>query len=169
MCDPRVKLEFMQYIGIESGAFVQSDIDQYKETFQEIFEQYHAKHFAAKQESDTSSSSEEKTEEEELRNLMRVKRPKVASNHLAEMHTYFKEDICDMEVDPLVWWAANAARFPVVALIARDYLAVPLSSASAERIFSSSADLLNHDRNRMRPELATRCMCLRSWNRLGIF
>lgn len=39
--------------------------------------------------------------------------------------------------DPLVWWKQNEASFPRVASMAREYLAVPASSASVERVFSS--------------------------------
>ena len=38
--------------------------------------------------------------------------------------------------DPLEFWRLNAGRFPVLAVLARRYLAIPASSASSERLFS---------------------------------
>ena len=40
-------------------------------------------------------------------------------------------------VGALSWWKANEHRFPRLALMARQYLAVPASSAACERLFSS--------------------------------
>ena len=42
----------------------------------------------------------------------------------------------DMSVDPLQWWKLNQASFPILARVARKYLAIPASSAAAERMFS---------------------------------
>jgi len=39
--------------------------------------------------------------------------------------------------DPLKWWKEHEQFFPRIASMAREYLAVPASSASVERFFSS--------------------------------
>jgi hypothetical protein len=41
-----------------------------------------------------------------------------------------------MNTDPLEWWAANKINFPVLSVMARQYLGVPAASASIERLFS---------------------------------
>ena len=41
------------------------------------------------------------------------------------------------KVDPLVWWKDMAPQFPNLAIMARQYLGCPASSASVERLFSS--------------------------------
>lgn len=40
--------------------------------------------------------------------------------------------------DPLVWWPKHAKQLPDLALMAQQYLAVPASSASVERLFSAA-------------------------------
>jgi hypothetical protein len=41
-----------------------------------------------------------------------------------------------MNTDPLEWWTANEINFPVLMVMARQYLGVPATSASVERLFS---------------------------------
>ena len=41
------------------------------------------------------------------------------------------------DVDVLVWWRdVGRARFPHIAVMARQFLAIPAASATAERVFS---------------------------------
>ena len=46
-------------------------------------------------------------------------------------------------LDPLEWWATNAANFPSVARMARNYLGCPASTGGLERMFSALGR--NHD------------------------
>jgi hAT family C-terminal dimerisation region len=52
--------------------------------------------------------------------------------------------------------------------MARDYLAIPATSAPAERIFSSAADLITPDRASMTSETINAVMCLKHWYRSNI-
>ena len=53
--------------------------------------------------------------------------------------------------------------------MARDYLAIPTSSAPVERIFSSAADTVTPDRTRLSAETISAIMCLKHWYRSDIF
>ena len=50
---------------------------------------------------------------------------------------------------PLDWWARNEHRFPHLALMTRQYLGCPASSASAERMFSLAGRLFSDLRQSM--------------------
>jgi hypothetical protein len=54
--------------------------------------------------------------------------------------------------DPLVWWKANASKFPHVWLLASVVLAVPATSAPSERVFSAAANIVDKKRVRLKPE-----------------
>ena len=58
-----------------------------------------------------------------------------------------------METDILVWWAANEAEFPNLSVMARQYLGVPATSASAERLFSIAGRVYDDLRQGMAPEM----------------
>jgi hypothetical protein len=51
-----------------------------------------------------------------------------------EIQAFQKEPPCTK--DPFSWWLQNEAKYPRLAYLARNYLAVPASFATVERIFS---------------------------------
>lgn len=56
----------------------------------------------------------------------------------------------------------NAMRFPILARIARDYLAIQASSVPCERLFSMAGIADTSRRNRMKPETFSALQTLRS-------
>jgi hypothetical protein len=81
----------------------------------------------------------------------------------SEMGKYLAEPTVDIEVNVLEWWKQNAAKYPCLARIARDYLAIPATSAPAERVFSGGADLITKKRGSLREDAIEACTCLKSW------
>jgi hypothetical protein len=55
----------------------------------------------------------------------------------SETARYLCEPPVDLNTDPLHWWKLNEHRFPTVARMARDYLAICASSVPCERLFSA--------------------------------
>ncbi len=55
--------------------------------------------------------------------------------------------------DPLEWWAARRETLPVLFSLAMKYLAVPLTSVAAERLFSVTGDLTGKKRATVAPAL----------------
>lgn len=54
-----------------------------------------------------------------------------------EVHTYLKDYPLNAHtVNPLQWWKQHQSEFPRLSRLSRDYLAIPGSSASSERVFS---------------------------------
>jgi zinc finger BED domain-containing protein 1 (E3 SUMO-protein ligase ZBED1) len=56
--------------------------------------------------------------------------------------------------DPLIWWLKHEVKFPMLAKLAKFYLAVQATSAASERVFSIASRLLSIKRNRMDPAMA---------------
>jgi hypothetical protein len=52
--------------------------------------------------------------------------------------------------------------------MARDYLAIPGSGVSVERLFSHGPDLLSHRRQRLTDESIRMCLCLNNWISRGV-
>ena len=44
---------------------------------------------------------------------------------IKELLDYLTVETCDRETDILKWWKANEFNYPILAKMARDYLAVP--------------------------------------------
>lgn len=66
-----------------------------------------------------------------------------------EVDRFFKIGSVDKAVNPFEWWKNNAASFPIIALMARDILAIPSSSAEPERVFSQARTVLDWNQARM--------------------
>lgn len=54
--------------------------------------------------------------------------------------------------DLLSWWRVNSNRFPFLARVARRFLAVPATSAPAERVWSTAGNLVDDSRARLRDD-----------------
>jgi hypothetical protein len=76
---------------------------------------------------------------------------------ISDIDQYFDSprlDASDME-DPnwlCDWWRAHRKDYPRMAAAARDYLAIPASEVSVERLFSSGRDVLGVRRHSMNGE-----------------
>jgi hypothetical protein len=58
-------------------------------------------------------------------------------NGETELNAYMRVQQVANDTDPLMWWKQHQQEFPRLARMVRQYLAVPASSASPERLFSS--------------------------------
>ena len=69
--------------------------------------------------------------------------------------------------NPLEWWKVNKAQFPNLSKIAKKLLSVPATSASSERIFSASGNLLTKKRNKLSGDIAAAIVFLHgSWQKI---
>jgi len=59
-----------------------------------------------------------------------------------ELDGYLSTPTVVEKTDVLLWWKLNAEKYPRLAEMARDYLAIPATSAPVERAFSGGADLV---------------------------
>ena len=69
----------------------------------------------------------------------------------------------DTDADVLEWWKYHVGEYPCLARIARDYLAIPATSAPCERAFSCGADLITKKRGSLNEDTIQVCVCLKSW------
>ena len=69
-----------------------------------------------------------------------VEQPK---REIDEAESYLAMDAASMDTDVLVWWAKHKDEFPNLSRMARQFLSVPATSASAERVFSLAGRIFN--------------------------
>ena len=63
----------------------------------------------------------------------------------------------------LAWWKVNARDFPTLALIAKDILAIPVSTVASESAFSTSGRFVTPHRSRLHPKTLEALMCAQDW------
>ena len=74
------------------------------------------------------------------------RRVSTSAASVEEYTKYFNEPLAVNGTIVLQFWKANAFNYPILSAMAKDYLTVQASSVSAERAFSSGADLVTADR-----------------------
>lgn len=68
-----------------------------------------------------------------------------------------------MELDLLSWWKTNGFKYPTLERIARDILAIPISTVASESAISTSGRLISPHRSLLRPKTLEALMCAQSW------
>ncbi|XP_017251940.2 zinc finger BED domain-containing protein RICESLEEPER 2-like [Daucus carota subsp. sativus] len=97
----------------------------------------------------------------------------VASSNLgeqarkSELDEYLKEGLFpmdnDSEFDILNWWKLNGPKFPILARMAQDILAIPTSSVASESSFSKCRRVITDTRSSLQSESVETLMCVKDW------
>jgi len=81
---------------------------------------------------------------------------RAASRLPAEFDRWLTEERTPLHADDPVhvldWWRANESRFPYLSLFAKRYLAVPISAAPVERVWSAAGRLVVRNRMALSPD-----------------
>jgi hypothetical protein len=71
--------------------------------------------------------------------------------------------------DLLNWWRLHQDQYPVRKHLAFTLLAVPASTGTDERLFSTAGNVVVEQRPHTKQQLAESVQCVRSWNAEGLF
>nr|XP_009766487.1 PREDICTED: zinc finger BED domain-containing protein RICESLEEPER 2-like [Nicotiana sylvestris] len=122
---------------------------------------------------DTSNSSGVNVRTKSVRTKQLLKRQKEDSGSVgakSELERYIGEgqellsdDSDDLKI--LDWWKINAPRFPVLSELARDVLAIPISSVASECAFSTGGRILDSFKSSLTPRLVQSLVCVQDWFR----
>jgi hAT family C-terminal dimerisation region len=67
------------------------------------------------------------------------------------------------DVDIMTWWKRNARGYPMLAMMAHDVFAVPVSTVPSESCFSSVNRILSDKRSKLGAHVFERLVCLKDW------
>nr|KAJ0197933.1 hypothetical protein LSAT_V11C700376070 [Lactuca sativa] len=84
-----------------------------------------------------------------------------------ELRTYLKENIVNYKKDfsILGWWRVNAIRFPTIARMAKDILAIQISSVASESAFSTCGRVVSEYRTSLSTLIVEALLCTQDWVR----
>ncbi|XP_009885389.1 PREDICTED: zinc finger BED domain-containing protein 1-like [Charadrius vociferus] len=74
-----------------------------------------------------------------------------------QLENYIVEPLCKRSTNPLHWWKNNEHRFPAVARLSRQYLAIPATALLPEQAFATGQSALEHRRAVLAPENLRLC------------
>jgi hAT family C-terminal dimerisation region/Domain of unknown function (DUF4413) len=75
------------------------------------------------------------------------------------------EDGDDSSFNILSWWKTNANRYPILSSIARDVLAIQVSTVASESAFSTGGRILDPFRSSLSPKVVQALVCTQNWLR----
>lgn len=90
----------------------------------------------------------------------------MVENRKTELESYLGEYVLitkDKNFDILGWWKINAIQYPLLSTIARDILAIPVSTVAFESAFSTCGRVVSPHRNRLHSQTVEALMCTQSW------
>ncbi|KAI8547960.1 hypothetical protein RHMOL_Rhmol07G0235900 [Rhododendron molle] len=86
----------------------------------------------------------------------------------SELERYWLETMEDRKnekFDLLTWWFTNCTRYRILSQMARDILAIPVSTIASESAFSTGGRILDPYRTSLSPKMAEALICAQNWLR----
>jgi hypothetical protein len=80
----------------------------------------------------------------------------------------YLEERCEKKIpnfNIFEWWKVNAVKYPVLSEIARDALAIPVSTVASEAAFSTGGRIIDQFRSSLSPKLVECLICMQDWLR----
>ena len=71
----------------------------------------------------------------------------------------------DPSFSVLMWWKTNTGKYPILARIARDIFAMPVSTVASESAFSTGGRVLDNFRSSLTPVMVEALICTQNWIR----
>ena len=88
--------------------------------------------------------------------------PNFSESEKSELDHYLAM-LNEEDTDPLLWWKMHTTEFPIICEMARDFLTIQATSVASEQAFSIAGNTITKTRNRLLPETARACLCVKSW------
>ena len=151
--DPRNKTSLF-----EPGELVTKAVD----TLQRQFSLYSTQRSPSQIHNENSTSPRDYFHQLKKRRLGTETQTSTTNSDFIEIERYLALP-CDENVNPLLWWQAHSTEFPILSLMARDYLAVQATSVACEQAFSVAGHTITKTRNRLDSKTVRASLCAKSW------
>ncbi|WOG89303.1 hypothetical protein DCAR_0208540 [Daucus carota subsp. sativus] len=69
------------------------------------------------------------------------------------------------DFDVLLWWKSNSTKFPILSYVAKNVLAMPITTVASESAFSTGGRVIDPFRSSLTPKTAEALICAQDWLR----
>ncbi|CAL5094676.1 unnamed protein product [Urochloa decumbens] len=82
-----------------------------------------------------------------------------------EVDMYLEEEMLPrtLELDVIDWWKVGGFKYTALRKVARDILAIPVTTVASESVFSTSGRIISPNRSRLAPNMVEALMCMQAW------
>ncbi|KZV52419.1 hypothetical protein F511_34564, partial [Dorcoceras hygrometricum] len=169
--DPRYKMKTIQfYYPLVYGDTSSFEIEKLKKQLYDLVEEYKkkSKQYGDERHSQSSSSRPPLPKRGHYANKFEMFMDSNTNTELekSELDYYLEESLLPRntgDFDILCWWKTNGIKYPILHNIAKDVLAIPVTTVASESTFSTGGRVLSVHRNRLHPKTVEALMCARDW------
>ncbi|KAG6436805.1 hypothetical protein SASPL_101707 [Salvia splendens] len=180
MLDPRQKMKHVQHClkTLYGDARANELAEELRKSVFDLFELYKREFtpVAANTQPQTASASQMSNRSTNLRLLGRsscnilcvASEDDDDEDGSSELTRYFAErqyKANEDDFDILMWWKTYGISYPILSEMAKDILAIPISSVASESAFSMGGRMLSIFINSLAPEMVEALMCSEDWLR----
>lgn len=174
--DPRLKMTMLHacYIALFGEENSEKYVNEAYEFLSSLMNEYQAK--VTQEGVGTSVASSSNTSSISALEVLEIFNELTANKKITavrrtknELDRYLEEETLPCETgvdfDILGWWKVAGSRYPTLRMVARDILAIPITTVASESAFSTSGRVLSEHRSRLTPKMLEALMCSQDWLR----
>ena len=167
--DPRFKMRILLYFfsRIYGEDNAKNQVQNVKQICNNIFQQYVTRNESQRGNCDSvrTQNATPEFETESLDAFFSWSSSNNVSTGKTELEVYLEENTLpnSPDFDILGWWKQNGVKYPILSLIAKDILAIPISTVASESSFSTSGRIVGPHRNKLFPETIETLICTQNW------
>ena len=175
--DPRFKMTLLNYFfPLIYGDDAPKELERVKKICQDLVDEYQARDMSILPASSDSSASTLTDVSHATKSTWKcdyfqfVKQNASTAIVKSELTCYLEEPVLIDEsnaenFDILGWWKQNGLKYPTLQKIARDFLAILISTVASESAFSTGGRVLSTQRSRLNEDTLEALMCTHDWLR----
>ena len=164
--DPRLKMTMLHacYIALFGEENAEIYVEEAHELLSDLMKHYQVKEhdYVGTSSSGASSSVDAAAVLSIFKTLAANKKTNSYVRSKNELDRYLDEETLphdDNYFDILGWWKLEGTRYPTLRQIARDILAIPITTVASESAFSASGRVLSEHHSRLTPKILEALMC----------
>ncbi|XP_047342445.1 zinc finger BED domain-containing protein RICESLEEPER 1-like [Impatiens glandulifera] len=88
-----------------------------------------------------------------------------SQNLKSDLEKYLEEPLfpLNMDFNILNWWKVQTPRYPILSMMARNILGIPMSKVAQDFMFCTGERVLDHNRSSLRSDTLQALMCAQDW------
>jgi hypothetical protein len=173
--DPRYKMQLLNYFfPLIYGSDSSKELQKVKKMCEDLIFEYQASDNMVSSECSASTLDCPSVEKQAWeQGYMKYVMENASTNGKSEFVSYLEDGILVnkennellKDFDILGWWKQNGVKYPTLQKIARDFLAIPISTVASESAFSTSGRVVTPQRSRLKEDTLEALMCSQNWFR----
>lgn len=183
--DPRYKLRYIEWVFnndmyYDRPVFAKELIKSIRENLDKLYFWYKNAHNQTVNNAQPLASGGETITHVETNTAVAARRPSALARasafdqHLEEQNSIDLQNELDgyinskcvkrtEDFDILVWWKNNSSQYPILSTMAKDILAIPVSTVASESAFSTGGRVIETYRTSLKEEMAEALICTQNW------